>query len=470
MEAISGISSKGKQTIIYRNFEYVKHRNNGNGTSAWRCRYFQSLKCKARLVTAGTHIVSNRQPDHSHEGNISNSLARKAVGEMKTRMADMTVTPSAARASVSVDLNDNVLMALPERSLLSRTLQRERHRLAVAANGIPMPAVPTDLLFDIPDRFADVILYDSGPGDDRMLLIGCPELLDGLARANTWIADGTFKVVPSVFFQLYSIHFNFADGVNPAGVYCLLINKTTETYRRLLDQLRVLIPAAAPQKILVDFERAAMNEFSTAYPNATVSGCYFHLCQSILRKVNEIGLKTDYENDDNVRQYIRCLPALAFVPPEDVDEAFDILADSMPQDVHHLDELTTFFEHTYVRGRRQRGRGHNFGPALFPVQNWNQHAAGVSGIARTTNAVEGWHHALQSLYSCHHPTVWTFLTGIKKDMQLQKTVYLQGTAGVTHVSGRKYRQLNARVIRAVAAYGQSEILLYLRSIAYLSHS
>lgn len=142
----------------------------------------------------------------------------------------------------------------------------------------------------------------------------------------------------------------------------------------------------------------------------------------------------------------------------------------MPQDVHHLDELTTFFEHTYVRGRRQRGRGHNFGPALFPVQNWNQHAAGVSGIARTTNAVEGWHHALQSLYSCHHPTVWTFLTGIKKDMQLQKTVYLQGTAGVTHVSGRKYRQLNARVIRAVSAYGQSEILLYLRSIAYLSHS
>lgn len=385
-------------------------------------------------------------------------------------MADITLTPSAARASVSTALNDDVQMALPTRSTLSRALQRERHRVIDAENGVPMPAVPTDLLFDIPQQFADMILYDSGPGDDRILLIGCLQLLDGLARAETWIADGTFKVVPSVFFQLYSIHFQFTDGINPAGVYCLLPNKTADTYRRVLDQLHILIPAAAPRKILIDFERAAMNIFSDAYPDATISGCYFHLCQSIIRKVNEVGLKNTYENDDSVRQFIRCLPALAFVPSGDVGEAFDILTNSMPEDVDHLDEVTTFFEHTYVRGRRQRGRGDNYGTAMFPVDRWNQHAAGVSGIARTTNAVEGWHHALQSLYSCHHPTLWTFLTGLNKDMQLQKTMYLQGTAGVVHLTSRKYRQLNDRVVRAVAAYGRSEILVYLRSIAYLSYS
>ena len=32
-----------------------------------------------------------------------------------------------------------------------------------------------------------------------------------------------FKVVPSIFFQLYKIHFNFIDAVNPVGVYCLMI-------------------------------------------------------------------------------------------------------------------------------------------------------------------------------------------------------------------------------------------------------
>ena len=64
---------------------------------------------------------------------------------------------------------------------------------------------------------------DSGPGDNRMIMMGCDELLDGLARAELWLADGTFKVVPTVFFQLYSIHFDFGSGIHPGAVYCLLL-------------------------------------------------------------------------------------------------------------------------------------------------------------------------------------------------------------------------------------------------------
>jgi len=39
-----------------------------------------------------------------------------------------------------------------------------------------------------------------------------------------------------------------------------------------------------------------------------------------------------------------------------------------------------------------------YGPAVFPVKTWNQHAAGSDGIARSTNSVEGWHDGLQSLF------------------------------------------------------------------------
>ena len=70
------------------------------------------------------------------------------------------------------------------------------------------------------------MLYDSGPGDDRMILMGCAELLDGLAQADLWLADWTFKVVLNVFFQLYSIHFDFESGIHPAALYCLLTNRT----------------------------------------------------------------------------------------------------------------------------------------------------------------------------------------------------------------------------------------------------
>ena len=117
-------------------------------------------------------------------------------------------------------------------------------------------------------------------------------------------------------------------------------------------------------------------------------------------------MKNAYQNDDAVRSSVRCLSALAFVTIKDVADAFDILSDDMPEH-DHMNELVSFFEHTYIRGRRLRGRNATFGPALFAIESWNQHDSAVNGVARTTNSVEGWHHGLQSLFHCHHPTMWT---------------------------------------------------------------
>jgi len=58
--------------------------------------------------------------------------------------------------------------------------------------------------------------------------------------------------------------------------------------------------------------------------------------------------KMEYESNDEVRNYVRCLPVLAFVPPDDVEEAFELLAELQPTTIDHLDELTSFFEHTYI--------------------------------------------------------------------------------------------------------------------------
>jgi hypothetical protein len=116
-----------------------------------------------------------------------------------------------------------------------------------------------------------------------------------------------------------------------------------------MEQLKILIPAANPERILVDFESAAISSFSAAYPNATISGCYFHLTQSVVRKVQELGMKTDYELNDVIRGAVRCLPALSLVPEEDVPEAFQILVDDISETHEKMDELISYFELTYIR-------------------------------------------------------------------------------------------------------------------------
>jgi len=71
MAVVFGTSSKSKVTVIYRNFEYVKEHDNHCGTTSWRCQKYQSMQCKARLITSGNRIVSNHQPEHTHFGNVA---------------------------------------------------------------------------------------------------------------------------------------------------------------------------------------------------------------------------------------------------------------------------------------------------------------------------------------------------------------------------------------------------------------
>lgn len=463
-------SSKNRETLVYKSFEFWKHKDYKNGSTAWRCTKSVLFHCKARVTTRGGDIVAETNTLHTHEGNRATALARKAVAEMKDNMSHINSTPSSSQGAVAVNLPDHVLMALPKRPALNRALQRHRKKIFADVNGgTRLPPLPVDHNFPIPVLFEEMVLFDSGTGCSRIIIMGCDALLDGLGRADIWLADGTFSIVPTVLFQLYSIHFQFVDGMNPAAVYCLMSNKTADSYTRMLAALHDLVPLAAPKKILVDFEKAAMNAFEAAYPNAAVTGCYFHLTQSVIRKVNEIGMKLAYENDDAIRGSVRCLSALAFVPTTDVVEAFELLAESFP-DHDHSAELLSFFEHTYIRGRRLRGRVEAYGQPLYRMELWNQHDAGAAGIARTTNSVEGWHHGLQSLFHCHHPNMWTFMNGIRQDMTKQKALVLQGATGITHPSQKKYRILKDRVRCAVESYGRTEILLFLHAIAHLSHT
>ena len=160
----------------------------------------RSLKCKASIVGDGLRVVKANNTQHNHTGNSSRVLAKKAVGHMKKVMTEMLARPSVTQGIICSMQPTNVLMALPKKLSLNRILRCHQQKLLDTG----LPPCPTDMGFIIPSHFADFILYDSGAGKDRLIILGCVELLNGLARSSLWLADGTFKVVPSLFFQLYS--------------------------------------------------------------------------------------------------------------------------------------------------------------------------------------------------------------------------------------------------------------------------
>ncbi|CAF3328571.1 unnamed protein product [Rotaria sp. Silwood2] len=81
-----------------------------------------------------------------------------------------------------------------------------------------------------------------------------------------FLADGTFKVVPEVFYQLYIMHAIYRDHVVPVE-YALLRRKATATYRRLMNEILKVAPQWMPQSMMIDFEKACINVYEEDFPN-----------------------------------------------------------------------------------------------------------------------------------------------------------------------------------------------------------
>ena len=77
---------------------------------------------------------------------------------------------------------------------------------------------------------------------------------------------------------------------------------------------------------LLDFERAGINAIQTQFPTAQVYGCFYHLSSNIWKHIQSSGLQAHYVNDDEFSIHLRMIAALAFVPPFDVEDAFEELA------------------------------------------------------------------------------------------------------------------------------------------------
>ncbi|KFD48343.1 hypothetical protein M514_10755 [Trichuris suis] len=106
-------------------------------------------------------------------------------------------------------------------------------------NGVGMRVVVPSLRV-VPRRLAEVeiaaalkvtlceelfLVMDSAIGLDRILLFTTVSNIQKLAHACIWIMDGTFKTVPTVFYQMYTIHARVGSQMFPVA-YALTSGKS----------------------------------------------------------------------------------------------------------------------------------------------------------------------------------------------------------------------------------------------------
>ena len=150
-----------------------------------------------------------------------------------------------------------------------------------------------------------------------------------LLQADTWMMDGNFKLAPAKILQLYVIRVPLGLITVPV-VYALLQHKAQETYEELFNvligrcnQLRYQID---PDNVILDFENAAIQALSRVIgQDVHVKGCFYHHTQSTWRKIQDLGLTGIYNEDEEFKLICGMMDALAFLPPDDVQEGMQLL-------------------------------------------------------------------------------------------------------------------------------------------------
>jgi hypothetical protein len=208
--------------------------------------------------------------------------------------------------------------------------------------------------------------------------------------------DGTFSLAPPLFEQVFVILSRRDNYVFPV-LYALLSNKQQRTYYALFTLVKDIWPQFNPTSISIDFEMAVINAAREAFPNADLRGCLFHLMKNFRRHLTDSGLLQRYNNEPAFAVQPRMIVSLAFVPVDGLDEAFDALSESLPDE---LQAMLTWLEDNYIG--RPYGRNRRRRPAVFAPQLWNVYDRVLADQDRTNNHAEAAHRRLQTIFDVKH--------------------------------------------------------------------
>ncbi|XP_068246463.1 uncharacterized protein [Palaemon carinicauda] len=378
-------------------------------------------------------------------------------------------TAASSRSILSrkfTEITENTCSQLPRTQVISKNIQRCRQK----QSGFPANPVARHG-FEIPYKYGKLdngeqfLRYDSGIEDHQRILIFASErALEDIATYCHWACDGTFKIVPEQWYQLFCIHVQ-VNGSSFPRVFALLPNKTKQTYQSFFEQLKIMQPNVDPVDLMADFEVAIHKSFNSSFPNSSIAACLFHLGQSIFRKIVDLGLKEKCNKHSEFCLKIRCFSALAFLPTEDVGEAYEELID----DDEIPSELITYFDVTFMGVVRGRGARRRRDSPIFPIDVWNVNERILQDLPRTNNAAEGFHSAIKRSAGGAHLNIWKFIKTLKEEEGFIQGRLTQILRGDPSNSCSRYKKITDRLKRLVTGYESTRKAEFLKNVAYNLH-
>ncbi|CAG0900554.1 unnamed protein product [Darwinula stevensoni] len=419
------------------------------GKKYWKCA---EPGCRQTAVTLMDPKIMVKSPSIEHPGHGPSRekiVKEKVAWNVKNAISQHSMASVAAATSASIaGLKAADRGYAPSLNALKQVALRKRTEIP------ELPPTVADFQVDgsysCTTEGVDWLIHDHVHNALRMMIFATPKNLEYLHHATTWHGDGTFGIAlehgMTVLLDFNSIHAAVHGRVVPLA-YLLLPDKTKQTHTSAFQFIiNALSGSSSLQTFCSDFESGVVAAMAYDFPHIRHKACFYHFCQRMWRKIQELGL-TQFYRDDDIAIKIRMMTCLAFFPVEDVQKVFAELEATMPSEAKHV---VQYFRETYVDGRRRRGRARN--GAVYPPQLWNVRGRTLSSEPRTKNNLEAWHRRASSLFG-KHIHFYAFLLQCKVEQSVIEHVMVKLEAG--HIPGKKKAEIdkNNRILTITRTYG-----------------
>ena len=236
--------------------------------------FFEQGQCKAEIKLSADDSFLNQLNEHTHPPSQTRVEATKIKALIKDRGGNTNDTFQQTVGAELRNVSEATTVALLSLNNMRRNIRRQRddHNIPVVPQRREdIPVLPNNN--QIMNRGNRFLLLNSDVGDvSHLIIFATNDAIRLLATNPHWFMDGTFKVCPEIFFQIYTIHALINHQTFPC-VFTPLPNKTEATYNRFLTEVLHAVRNIGndPEDILVDFERVAMNAITNQLSQVEVN-------------------------------------------------------------------------------------------------------------------------------------------------------------------------------------------------------
>lgn len=299
------LSERGKELILLDSFKFYQKNVTTSGVK-WCCTV---KTCNAKIyVCQNKKVILKREDMHNHL--VSQRLSRQIVSNSVKRKAAEDICEKPAKL-LHKELKTSAFgnnLDISDVNSIKRRMYDARRRI--------LPRLPTNIeevhetlrLIDLKTNRGENFLLVNDL-EKNLIIFSTETNLKAMCTMPTIYVDGTFRYCTKYFYQMFSVH-GILNGHYVPLIFCLLKNKCRETYfnafTSIIEECAKIGLICSPKLVFSDFEVAIQQAVRLAFPSAGLKGCRFHLGQSWWRKIQELGLSREYQDNNSEKgNYIK---------------------------------------------------------------------------------------------------------------------------------------------------------------------